>query len=78
MEERFAKVAYLALRDGNGNFTVKLPVYVNLKDVDRQAVDKSREEIMSRVSSIISNHYERQIADFIANKKKEALNARKK
>ncbi len=78
MDKRFKKVAFLALRDGNGNFTVKLPVYVDMDDVDKQAIEESQEEIMSNVSSAITDHFERQIAEFIANKKKEARNARKK
>lgn len=75
MEKRFKKVAFLALRDGAGNFTVRLPVYVDMNDVDKQAIEESQQEIMSNVSSAITDHFEKQIAEFIAQKKKEGKNA---
>lgn len=71
-------VGFINLRDGKGNFTVSTPLYVDVNDIDRQAFEESEAEICKRISSIMMSRYENEMAEFIANKKKEALNARKK
>lgn len=78
MNEDYKTVGCVALKDGKGNYSVVVPVYVNMADVDRQAFEESENTIIERVTTIIKASFETQIANFISNKIKEAQNARKK
>lgn len=75
MNEEYKSIGCVALKDSKGNYSVIVPVYVNLNDVDRQAIEESEKTIVDRVSSIIVSTFEKQISSFIAQKKKEAQNA---
>ena len=76
MEIKFKAVGCVALKDGKGNYTVVVPIYVNLDDVDRQAIEESEQKVLERASALITRTFERQIKDFIEKQKKEAQNAR--
>lgn len=70
MAESYQKVAYLGLRNPDGSYQTSVPLYVKVSDVNKKGMTDKEEEIMHRISSIMMRHYERQIAEHIANLKK--------
>lgn len=74
MIEDFKSVGCVALKDGKGNYSVVVPIYVNVKDVNMGAIDKSEKEITDCVSALLLKTFERQIKDFLS-KTKETKNA---
>ncbi len=70
MEEVYQQVAFMALRDDKGVFSISVPLYVKVSDVNKNGNTDEEAAIMHRVSSVMMKHYDRQIAEHIANLKK--------
>ena len=69
MSEELQKVAYIGLRRKDGSYAVNIPLYVKLSEVDKQAMEESREEIIHKVSEIMVRRYEKQLAEIMTSKK---------
>lgn len=70
MSEHYQKVAYIGLRNPDGSYRTSVPLYVKIEEVNKNGMTDGEEEIMHRISSIMMKHYDRQIAEHIANLKK--------
>lgn len=70
MEEIYQQVAFMALRDDKGAFSISVPLYVKVSDVNKNGNTDEEAAIMHRVSSVMMRHYDRQIAEHIAKLKK--------
>ena len=69
MKENYQKVAYIGLRNKKGEYTVNIPLYVNLDEVNSKDMESSREEIMRKVTQVMMQRYEKQLAEIMAKKK---------
>ena len=69
MKENYQKVAYIGLRNKKGEFTVNIPLYVNLDEVNSKDMEASREEIIHKVTQVMMQRYEKQLAEIMAKKK---------
>ena len=69
MSEELQKVAYIGLRRKDGSYSVNIPLYVKLSEVDKQALEESREEIIHKVSEIMMRRYEKQLAEIMTSQK---------
>ncbi len=78
MNEQYQKVAYIGLRRKDGSYTVNIPLYVKLDEVDKKDLEESREEIIHKVTEIMMRRYEKQLAEIMnSNGTKVALWASK-
>lgn len=70
MADIYQQVAFMALRDDKGAFSISVPLYVKVSDVNKNGNTEEEAALMHRVSSVMMKHYDRQIAEHIANLKK--------
>ena len=69
MKENYQKVAYIGLRNEKGKYTVNIPLYVKLDEVNSKDLETSREEIIHKVTQVMMQRYEKQLAEIMAKKK---------
>lgn len=69
MKENYKKVAYIGLRNKKGEYTINIPLYVNLDEVNSKEMETSREEIIHKVTQVMMQRYEKQLAEIMEKKK---------
>lgn len=69
MEENYQKVAYIGLRNPDGSYLLNVPLYVKVKDLNKNGLTDTQEELIHRISQIMMNKYEQQINEFMKSKK---------
>lgn len=69
MNDRYQKVAYIALRNTDGSYMLNVPLYIKIDDLNKNGVSEQQEELIHRVSEIMTGRYEKQIAEHIASLK---------
>lgn len=74
MDECFQKIAYIGLRNPDGSYMTSVPLYIKVSEVNKNGNTEQEEEIIHRISSLMMKHYDRQIAEHIANLKKGVTN----
>lgn len=70
MSETYQKVAYIGLRNSDGSYLMNVPLYVKISEVNKNGMTEMQEELIHRISEIMTRRYEKQISDYIANFKK--------
>lgn len=71
MNETFQKVAYIGLRNEDGSYFMNVPLYIKVSEVNKSGLTHMQEDLIHKISEIMMKHYERQINEEIARKKKE-------
>lgn len=71
MSEYYQKVAYIGLRNPDGSYLMNVPLYVKVSEVNKNGITQMQEELIHKVSEVMMKRYDRQIAEHIANLKKE-------
>ena len=74
MTEFYQKVAYIGLRNPDGSFFANIPLYVKLNEVSKNGISQQQNQIIHTISEIMMQRYEKQLSEFITNKKKGAKN----
>lgn len=69
-DDLYQKVAYIGLRNKDGTYQMNVPLYVKVNEVNKNGVTDTQEELIHRISEIMIRHYERQISEFIMEKKR--------
>lgn len=70
-DEAYQKVAYIGLRNEDGSYLLNVPLYVKVSEVNVNGMTDMQEELIHRISSIMTNQYEKQISDKIAQLQKK-------
>ena len=65
------KVAYIGLRETDGSYIMNIPLYVKVTELGKTCFTEMQEELVHRVSEIMTRHYERQIGEYINSRKEE-------
>lgn len=69
MNDLYQKVAYIGLRNKDGTYQINVPLYVKVSEVNKNGITDTQEELIHKISEIMVRHYEKQIGDFIVEKK---------
>ena len=69
MNEQYQKVAYIGLRNVKGGYTLNVPLYIKLDDLNKKEVEQSNEELIHKVSQIMMQRYEKQLAEIMSGNK---------
>lgn len=69
-KEIYQKVANIGLRGSVGDKVLSIPLYAKTSELNAKGFLKSQEELMHNVSSIMMKCYEKQMSEYIAQKKK--------
>lgn len=69
MNEQYQKVAYIGLRNAKGGYTLNVPLYIKLDDLNKKDVEQSNEELIHKVSQIMMQRYEKQFAEIMSGNK---------
>lgn len=72
MNEQYQKVAYIGLRNAKGGYTLNVPLYIKLDDLNKKDVEQSNEELIYKVSQIMMQRYEKQLAEIMSGNKPPA------
>lgn len=70
MNEFYQKVAYIGLRNSDGDYMLNVPLYVKLSEVNKSGISEQQEELIHKISDIMMKRYEKQIGEYAANLKK--------
>ncbi len=74
MSDMYQKVAYIGLRDTDGSYLMNVPLYVKVKELNKNGVTDMQEELIHRISEIMMKRYEKQIGEYIASRKEVKAN----
>ena len=74
MDELYQKVAYIGLRNTDGDYMLNVPLYVKLSEVNKNGISPQQEDLIHRISDIMIKRYEKQIGEYVANSKKGVKN----
>ncbi len=66
MNENYQKIAYVALRNADGSYMLNVPLYIRLDDLNKNGMSDQQEELIHKVSEIMTGRYEKQISEHIA------------
>lgn len=72
----YQKVAYIGLRNSDGSYMLNVPLYVKVKELNKNGMTDMQEELIHRISGLMMKRYEKQIAEYMASvekSKKEEL-----
>lgn len=69
MNEQYQKVAYIGLRNAKDGYTLNVPLYIKLDDLNKKEVEQSNEELIHKVSHIMMQRYEKQLAEIMSGNK---------
>lgn len=72
-KEPYQKISYYCLRDCNGVFIARVPLYLKIADLDLNGIAYTQEETIHRITERMLRHYEREISDFFAQKQKGVI-----
>lgn len=67
MNEKYQKVAYIGLRNPDGSYLMNVPLYIKVKENNKNGEREIQEELIHRISEIMLKRYEKQIGEYIAN-----------
>lgn len=70
-KELYQAVAYIALRNKDGSAMINVPLYVKVKELNKNGMTDAQESIMHRISEIMIKQYDKQIREYIASLKTE-------
>ena len=71
MSEVYKKVAYIGLRGEDGSVVLGVPLYIKLKDVQKNYLFKSEKEIINNITEEMMKCYQFQFGEFIKKKKEK-------
>lgn len=71
MSEKFQKVAYIGLRNKDGSWLMNVPLYIKEREVMKNGLTVTQDELIRKISKIMISHYDRQIKEEIERKRKE-------
>ena len=67
MNEKYQKVAYIGLRNPDGSYLMNVPLYIKVKENNKNGETEIQEELIHRISEIMLKRYEKQIGEYIVN-----------
>ena len=67
----YQKVAYIGLRNPDGSYMLNVPLYVKVKELNKNGLTDMQEELIHRISGLMMKRYEKQIAEHMANLKNQ-------
>lgn len=70
-KELYQAVAYIALRNKDGSSMISVPLYVKVKELNKNGITEAQESVMHRISEIMLKQYDKQISGYIASLKTE-------
>ena len=70
-KELYQAVAYIALRNKDGSAMISVPLYVKIKELNKNGMTEAQESVMHRISEIMLKHYDKQISGYITSLKTE-------
>ena len=68
MNEQYQKVAYIGLRNAKGGYMLNVPLYIKLDDLNKKEIEQSNEELIRKVTRIMMQRYEKQLAEIMSGK----------
>jgi hypothetical protein len=74
--EYYQKVAYIGLQNPDGSMLLNVPLYVKVDELNKNGMTDMQEELIHRISGVMTQRYERQISEYMAalkNKQKAAV-----
>jgi len=71
-QEHYQKVAYIGLRNPDGSLMLNVPLYVKVKELNKNGMTDEQEELIHRISGIMIQRYESQINQYMANLKRQS------
>ena len=72
MEKKlYQAVAYIALRNKDGSAMIGVPLYVKVKELNKNGITEAQESVMHRISEIMLKQYDKQISGYITSLKAE-------
>ncbi len=71
--EGLQKVGYIALNNPDGSIQLGVPVYVRVKELNENGTTEQQEQWLKFAISTMLEYYEDQIAEYMAEKRKEKL-----
>lgn len=71
MSDVYKKVAYIGLRGEDGSVVLGVPLYIKLKDVQKDFLFKSEKEKINNITEEMMKRYQVQFGEFIKKKQKE-------
>ena len=74
MDEMYQKVAYIGLRNSDGDYMLNVPLYVKLCEVKESGISPQQEDLIHKISDIMIKQYEKQIGEYVADLKKGVKN----
>lgn len=74
MDELYQKVAYIGLRNTDGDYMLNVPLYVKLSEVNKNGISPQQEDLIHKISDIMIKRYEKQIGEYVANLKRGVKN----
>ena len=54
-KELYQAVAYIALRNKDGSAMISVPLYVKIKELNKNGMTEAQESVMHRISQIMSS-----------------------
>lgn len=69
-QEFFQKVAYIGLRNDDGTLMINVPLYVKVSELNKNGMTDTQEKIISRITEIMIQRYEKQLSEYFASLKK--------
>lgn len=69
-QEFFQKVAYIGLRNDDGSLMINVPLYVKVSELNKSGMTDTQEKMISRITEIMIQRYEKQLSDYFASLKK--------
>jgi hypothetical protein len=64
------QVSFIALRNKDGTILLDIPLYVQVGDIAKSGVSAGIDELLHRVSAVMTRRYEKQISEHFTNLKK--------
>lgn len=68
-QELFQKVAYIGLRNADGSLMLNVPLYVKVREVNKNGLTDTQEKVLHRISEIMIQRYEKQLSEYFASLK---------
>lgn len=69
-QDFFQKVAYIGLRNDDGSLMINVPLYVKVSELNKNGMTDTQEKIISRITEIMIQRYEKQLSEYFASLKK--------
>lgn len=73
MTEHYQKVAYIAFDNKDGSIMINVPLYVKVSELNKNGMTQNQEDLIHRITEIMIKRYEKQLSEFMSEKKEEQL-----